>query len=689
MIRVLVSLLTLLSWLRPAPAQEFLVPIGGWLEGPANACALHGDTMLVGTGPRLEAHNLVDPAHPVLLGQMDLPFAPTQLAWRGGRWAAVAGVSNLFAMIDLQDVAAPSLTGLLDLGGSCQGLAISGTWAYLSVVVSSTSAELRVLDVSNPAQPAQVFASSTFRTGRLLVQGQELFLSSLSMLKVYSLADPATPAWRCNIFGPINPNDAVAVSGNTLYTSYVIQDWGEGFQALDIHDLADPTQLGYLFHCGGRILGVSGTTLLVQCAADTLTLLDFQNLNAPEVSGVMPFPGSAQVSTQTGNLMVSVNDGDVVTTALSPWEPPLVASRLDYPASTTGVASNGRRAYTIQGPEIVTLDVENPQHVTVLGRLAVTQGPAYTLRLTLEGDTLIASLPQQTRVYLLDEQGLPQPLAELPGSYMSALDHGQLALAGGNAGLLVYDVSDWSHPWPLAAVPLGYAREVARWGDLAAVVSHAPGALYLVDLSDPDDPHLVGQRLFTQPMPEMALADSLAFVVLSTTNSLEQHLEWFDISGGEDPQLLGTMLLPESITGLWPSYPGFLAGVMGGRLELWEPDLAGVPTPIQTLSVVCGAQGLAVVGNRVYVPASTRGLLILRDVRLGDPDFVPVLTAHFLPNMLLRLNWTRHVAAGLFRVETAAGPAGPWEELASTPDTTLITRITGGRCFYRVTQIYQ
>jgi fibronectin type 3 domain-containing protein len=96
------------------------------------------------------------PSSPNWLGQLYLGCASADLAVQGNfvydACQSTAGGPNLLATINVSNPSAPSLAGALLTPGAANGVAVSGSHAYLADGASG----LQVIDISDPAHPAIV-----------------------------------------------------------------------------------------------------------------------------------------------------------------------------------------------------------------------------------------------------------------------------------------------------------------------------------------------------------------------------------------------------------------------------------------------------------------------------------------------------------------------------------------------------
>ncbi|MFQ5518265.1 MAG: LVIVD repeat-containing protein, partial [Acidimicrobiia bacterium] len=128
------------------------VELVGQIGGVTEAVAVWGNYAYIGMGPRLVILDVADPAHPRVVGQTaPLPGVVWDVAVAGG-YAYLADYDAGLRIIDVSQPAAPAEVGSFDSPGYAEGVAVAGGYAYLA----DGYAGLRIIDVSQPAAPAEV-----------------------------------------------------------------------------------------------------------------------------------------------------------------------------------------------------------------------------------------------------------------------------------------------------------------------------------------------------------------------------------------------------------------------------------------------------------------------------------------------------------------------------------------------------
>ena len=219
---------------------------------------------------------------------------PTYLATPTGAvpgspaFAQAANTSNLYFAIALAgsgggvlayDVSTQPATplGTFSTGSSlCQALALSNNYLYVGAVDS-----LRVLDVSNPANPTQLDSISVGMSA-LATTGNTLFAGTGdNRLIVYDITNPARPSQLTSI----NLSGLAiefAVSGNLL----LVADSTAGLLVYNITTPTSPALLSQTMPSSSVTdVTVDGTLALLAAWDGGLVVLDLTNPSAPQVLG--------------------------------------------------------------------------------------------------------------------------------------------------------------------------------------------------------------------------------------------------------------------------------------------------------------------------------------------------------------------------------------------------------------------
>jgi PKD repeat protein len=200
-----------------------------------------------------------------------------------GTYAYVADNSSGLRVIDISDPANPTEVGFYDTPGYANGVAVSGTYAYVA-----DSNGLRVIDISDPAHPTEVGYYDT-SAANVAVSGTYAYVAAAAGLRVIDVSDPANPT-EVGFYDTPGNAYGVAVSGRYAY----VADWGSGLRVIDISDPAHPTEVGF-YDTPGSAYGVaiSGSYAYVADRGSGLRVIDISDPANPTEVGFYDTPGNA------------------------------------------------------------------------------------------------------------------------------------------------------------------------------------------------------------------------------------------------------------------------------------------------------------------------------------------------------------------------------------------------------------
>jgi hypothetical protein len=192
-----------------------------------------------------------------LVGRCDTRGFASDVDVSGGRvyvtWSIPGGTRGI-DVVDISNSAAPVRVGGCATGGMLDGMAVSGSYAY----VASWEAGLQVIDISNPAAPVWVGGCSGFISFDVVVSGGYALLTCgpvwgpIDILNVVDVSTPSAPVWAggCGIGGC--DIGGVAASGAYAY----LARWEAGLQVVDISMPAAPVLVGS-YDTSGSAYGVA------------------------------------------------------------------------------------------------------------------------------------------------------------------------------------------------------------------------------------------------------------------------------------------------------------------------------------------------------------------------------------------------------------------------------------------------
>jgi PKD repeat protein/subtilisin family serine protease len=217
------------------------------------------------------------------VGFYDTPAIPYDVAV-SGTYAYVADNSSGLRVIDISDPANPTEVGFYDTPGYANGVAVSGSYAYVADWISG----LRVIDISNPAQPTEVGYHDTLATN-VAVSGTYAYVAASAGLRVIDISDPTHPT-EVGFYDTPGSAYGVAVSGPYAY----VADWISGLRVIDISDPTHPTEVGFYDTPGSAYdVAISGSYAYVADHSSGLRVIDISNPANPTEVGFYDTPENA------------------------------------------------------------------------------------------------------------------------------------------------------------------------------------------------------------------------------------------------------------------------------------------------------------------------------------------------------------------------------------------------------------
>jgi len=173
------------------------------------------------------------------------------------------------------------------------GVAIAGDYAYVAAAESG----LRVVDVSDPAQPREVgFYDSPGWAGRVAISGNHAYVADGdSGLQVVDVSDPAQPV-ETGFYNSPGFACGVAVAGNYAY----VADGGSGMRVVDVSDPARPAETGYS-PVSAFCISVAGNYVYVTDGGAGLRIVNVSDPARPVETGCYETPHYAIGVAVAGN----------------------------------------------------------------------------------------------------------------------------------------------------------------------------------------------------------------------------------------------------------------------------------------------------------------------------------------------------------------------------------------------------
>jgi len=442
----------------PPPSGVALSPIASWpgySRGSAESVAMTETHAFVATPAGVQVFDVTPISGPVQVGAVDIQaWLPKVVV--SGSYAFVASSESGLQLLDIRDPANPRRLGGHGIGGVVD-LAVSGT----RVVVANGFEGLVVSDWAEGTNLVRrgVYPNREgFWINRVALADHLAFVCGpQSGIEIIDLADSAHPV-RVGQIEVAGPLAQIAADGKYVFAASTLSfEDGPRLRVFDVADAARPVALG-----NRPIADVVSSLVLAEDHAYLTDLEGLKILDRRDPANLVPLPGvpSSSRAAAQSRLM-----GKWIPRAL--WR---------------GVTVSSGRAWVAAG----------------------TRG--------------LLAFDLQTR---------PAPVrtgaVETAGRAMEMVLDGHLAyLADETAGLKVVDLTQPDRPTTLGHLPLpqsgtrvavnrkhAYLAYYEPWGD---VLPPPQGGLYIVDITAPGQPLLVGQYAPGHGIADVIVSDSHAFV---------------------------------------------------------------------------------------------------------------------------------------------------------------------------------
>ncbi|MEM1180176.1 MAG: hypothetical protein AAGM22_17675 [Acidobacteriota bacterium] len=571
-LKSLIALL-FLAFVTPAAALDGELVDSHWPQGPATTTenwSGGGENLLfVGAGAAFKIYDVSTPSSMTALGEV----AVNDPIWHididpGGDLAAISDRGKWVRLIDISNRSAPTVLGRYEVedGRVPYGLAISGDL----LIVSVGPAGVWVIDIADPTAPTLA--------GQYIEPGTD-FVFDLDVLGTYA---------------------------------YVADD-DDGVSVIDFSNPAMPTLAGrYAAATDASHISIDGTRAFVSRRGAGFVILDLTMPTAPTLIGT--YADHAYRTEAAGDYAVvgGINGVEIIDIT-NPAMPTQVGTA---GGGTFSVSVDGTTAFAVptnfDQQEIQAIDFQTataPVEIDSVLMLADSQN------VEIAGDVgLVANGSRGVVTLDLNASGTLDTIGRYEtDNVRSIATVGTAAIiANFNDELPVIDFSDPAMPTQVGtALISGVSYDLKAVGNLVYVAANA-GGLRIVDLTDPAMPVELGSYV---PMggggTAVSVGGSTAFLTSNTSG-------WaIDISDPAAPVEIGTFSMPAT---------SFDSDVEGDHLYVAHQngvtifDVSNPASPTEVgffSSSPTSANGVEVVGDRLYIAADTFWGLLIADV--SDP----------------------------------------------------------------------
>jgi len=604
--------------------------------GRSFRCVPAGNHLYVADWVGLKVFNVADPTQPALVGSLNTAGTCYDVAVQG-ELAFLADYHEGLVVVDISNPVDPRLLATLSLPGLSWGLDVAGDLVYVAAHFGGT---LHVVDVSDPATPFLAGqASSNIAAMDVVVQGDKAYVVAAigaMGLVVCDLTDPTTPVLQGNVPLPGLPY-GLSVAGDVVAVAWAEDppyQFTGGAVICDVSDPLAPSEVASI-ESGYMSYGVAIDGPWLYLCSGGVRIYDISNPGAPQPVSELGSPGVAYGAAVAGSTAFICNGEGLTIHDVSDVESPLLLGSYEAPLPLRSLAAQGDLVALSRGEtEFYTLaDPSAPQLLSSLPfyarDIAMSDGFAFVV----STDLMVADLEDPTAPLIIAER----PISSI---YAAGLDPaGDRLCLGGYQEVELFDVSDPGDPIAQGGWnPQDPVFSVAWSGDLV-LTGHVTG-MDIHDVTDPDNPQLVGTHYSSQRIVGLATRDSLVYVLEANANFwMGGVLRAIDISDPTTPSVRSSMSLTE-LTSYMDAAPtdivlhgsfAYVSADLGGAVvvDITDPDQLEMVGQVETAG---SAYRIAVTGDYALIGDRYAGLnvswLQCEEGSAAPDDPLPAAGAH-------------------------------------------------------------
>ncbi len=515
-----------------------------------------------------------------------------------GNYAYVAAMKSGIRILDVSDPANPYEVASFSWRSDAYDVEVAGNYAYVAVMTEG----LRVLDISDPLHPQEVGYVDTFTAYGVTVSGNLALIADGPIgLVVIDISNPASPVELAQLDTDGGSYDVV-VSGDYAY----LGDSQDGLWIVDISTPSAPLEVSHNDTAGWiQDLAVSGGFAFVS-SGYSFDVFDVSSPDSTFKVGHLSLSTSAKGVILRGDSAYVANDDDGLRVInISDPTTPVEVSSCDSPGTATGVTCSGEYFYLADG----------------YGGLRIF---AFQSALLSPGG--------QREPFDMRSQGVAPPptLTEIghfvtPGLFQSvALSGGYACLAARNGSMNVADISNPENMTDLGSVNTDdEGRRIAVAGEYA-YVADTKGGLRVINISDKENPVETGVFDNDHPIKDVAISGNYAYVADEYSG-----LRVIDVSNPASPVEHGSYALPSWTRGV--AVQDSLVGVMNVFNGFFLFNVSDPSTPV-LLDTVYGfdyvPENVCISGDHAYLGANGGRLHV---VDISDPANAVLVSSYYDP----------------------------------------------------------
>lgn len=419
-----------------------------------------------------------------------------------------------FQIWDVSDPYIPTKLGFWD--EASQVIFVSGSNAYVGAGHDSS---LYIVDVSDPAQPVQVgLCTAPEHIYGMFVAEPYCYVATGNGLSIIDVDSPTNPFEAGFLASPtFGTTYDVFVLDSLAYISQGSQ--GAGLQIADVSDPADPVALGHCETYSSEALFVIDSIAYL-AANDGLHIIDVSSPYNPYQLGFQSMPEKAEaVYAYDAWSYVAAGEAGLKIVDVSDAANPHEVSDFDVPGEANDIIVIDSLAFITDRFGLRIIDVSNPP------------------------------VSHEVASCALNGEG-----------YRFCIRDSLLCVVTSDSMFCVLDIGDHSDPQIIGSCTIAdLIFDVAVCDSYAYVISYT--TVYIIDISVPSDPHLVGEERFSLDQTNIEIVDRSGYAYVTAYNGFA---------------VLSIMTAPEiSLVAEYPTY-GFPLDVSFCRSHACVADWYGI-----------------------------------------------------------------------------------------------------------------
>jgi hypothetical protein len=556
-----------------------------------------------------------------------------------------AGKAGLF-IIDISNSAMPRIAAQVDTPGNAKAVAVEGNFAYVADEIGG----LQVIDVADPAAASVVGAvEGTGSFIKLAIAGLHVYAADTSgALQTIDISSPRDP----KPISSLNVSGKKSICGLAIEFPYVYLTYGylgmygaldAGKGELSIIDVSDPLSPRRLGSAKTRHIGhdieFAGQYVYIACTdlnGGGLELLDVSDPSVPRSSGYVCFPDNPSTSNLElkGKLAFVAARKMLVVDVSDPKLPYLIDAKV-LPASAIDIAfsdpliclacqeqkcqpkcrSVGKfqifkpstetvlPVSSIATPETEPASLQNVQYMNTSSAVAVEESIICSATGSANG----------SKVQVLDISKRPPVIGccSLTGEAKDIAIYQNFALIASGA-LTVIDMSNPQQPAVVGSVEGITGACAVEISDKYAYVLNG-AKLFIVDIRQPAKPVIASSIEIPYSARDVALSKKFAFIANGA------GLQIVNVSRKNAPKLAGSVLYEWAMANRIAAKGNHVyLGDNGGYVTIVDVKNPSAPVILGTKKIAGPPGAMAISGNTLFVPVSTDSI-IMESVDIADP----------------------------------------------------------------------